>query len=92
MNRSFKRGLLSGVFGAIAFIAGVVYWVYRFTGRVPFPVRRTGEGEAVIALVPPSEVSAHCQQWCVELAPLQATALWLCEEARTMCRSLWGPR
>ena len=54
----------------IAFLAATVFWIYRATLRVPFPVRRAESDEVVIRLVDPDEVSSYWQPWRDELAPL----------------------
>ena len=70
MKQAFRRGLLAGVLGPLAFIAALIYWVYRATGRVPFPVRRLGHEEIALGLVPPSQVSVYWRPWRQELEPL----------------------
>ncbi|MBM3187250.1 MAG: hypothetical protein FJZ90_00830 [Chloroflexi bacterium] len=72
MSRSFARGVLTGALAPVAFVAGTVYWIYRFTRKVPFPVRRAQEGELVVGLVDPQEVPAYWQRWRAELEPLWA--------------------
>ena len=58
MSKAFRRGVLAGILAPIAFVAGTVYWVYRFTRKVPFPVRRVQEGEVAVRLVDPDAVPA----------------------------------
>jgi len=70
MRRSFSRGVFVGVLAPIAFVAGVVYWVYRYTQKVPFPTRRTDDGDLVLSLVEPEAVPGYWAQWREELAPL----------------------
>lgn len=70
MNRSFRRGMLLGTMGPLALIGGIVCWIYRHTGKVPFPIRRIDEGEVAIRLVDTDEVPAYWQQWQEELQPL----------------------
>ena len=70
MRRSFSRGVMVGALAPIAAIGGVVYWVYRTTQKVPFPTRRTADGEVVVSLVEPREVPGYWELWREELAPL----------------------
>ena len=62
-SRSFMRGLLVGILGPIAFVGAVVLWVYRFTGKVPFPVSKPAEGELLWKLVPPDQVPGLVDRW-----------------------------
>lgn len=70
MARAFKQGVLVGVFAPLAFLAGLVLWVYRYTGMVPFPTRRSEHGEVVIRLVDPGEVPKYWQGWRRDLEPV----------------------
>jgi len=70
MSRSFRRGIWTGIVGSAAFLAAVVGWIYRRTGKVPFPVSRPAEGELIIRLIPPDEVSTYWQRWKEELRPV----------------------
>jgi len=70
MNRPFVRGILAGILAPLLVLAGIVGWVYRQTGKVPFPVRREGEDEVVIGLVEPQDVPSYWEQWKAELQPL----------------------
>jgi len=62
-SKSFARGCLVGILGPLAFIAAIALWVYRFTGKVPFPVSKPAEGELLWKLVPPKEVPNIVDQW-----------------------------
>ncbi len=70
MRSSFRQGVCTGLVGALAFLGGVVYWIYRATGQVPFPVSRATPGELTIKLVAPEEVPLYGQRWKTELAPV----------------------
>jgi hypothetical protein len=83
MNRSFKQGVFVGILAPLAFLAGIVYWVFRFTGQIPFPVRRPVEGELAIKLVDPVEVPAYWQHWKKELEPILDKYRALIEECKT---------
>jgi hypothetical protein len=61
---------MAGVVGPVAFALGTIYWIYRFTRKVPFPVRRMSEGELVIGLVDAHDVPAHLRLWADEVEPL----------------------
>ncbi len=66
----FVKGVLLGLLGPIAFIAGVCYWIHRYTGRVPFPVSRPADGELIFQLVEPKEIPTHWARWQAGLQPL----------------------
>lgn len=70
MSRSFFKGLIVGLLGPLAFVAGLAYWTYRYTRKVPFPVGRPEEDAVTLKLVYPEEVPAHWQHWKAELQPL----------------------
>ena len=70
MTRAFRRGLFAGLIAPLAFVAALVFWIYRATLKVPFPVRRLEQSEVVIRLVDPDEVPAYWRPWRDELAPL----------------------
>jgi hypothetical protein len=78
MRRSFRQGICMGILGPLAFIVGLVWWIYRYTGKVPFPLNRRTAGEVTLKLVDPLEVPTYWQPWKEELAPLCAKfcALW----------------
>ncbi|MHB0857805.1 MAG: hypothetical protein ACYC5M_09565 [Anaerolineae bacterium] len=69
MHSSFKQGVLVGVIAPLAFLAGVVYWIYRFTNKVPFPVQRPAVGELTVRLIDVEEVPLYWQGWKRELEP-----------------------
>ncbi len=73
MHKSFRLGLFAGLVAPFVYLAGVVITIYRITGRVPFPVRRTDENEVAIRLVEPSEVHGFLDYWRSGLEPLLAT-------------------
>jgi len=62
MGSSFRRGFITGLLGPLAFLIALVTWIYRSTGKLPFPIKSEQEGELLVALVPPEEVQAHWQQ------------------------------
>jgi len=84
MRSSFRQGVFAGFLGALAFLGGVLYWIYRATGRVPFPVSRPAPGELLIKLVPPEEVPSYWQRWRTELAPMVERWRALIAEIKTL--------
>jgi hypothetical protein len=88
MRRSFKQGICVGIVAPLAFMGGIVWWIYRYTGKVPFPVARSAEGELTMKLVDPQEVPAYWEQWKQDLMPL-------CEKTCALGRELkaryWDP-
>lgn len=80
MNRSFIRGVLVGLLAPLAFLAALVLWVYRYTGMVPFPSRRSDEGEVAIRLMPPQAVPQQARAWREGLDPLISTICRIREE------------
>jgi hypothetical protein len=89
MDRSFRRGMFIGVLGPLAFLTGVVYWIYRYTHKVSFPVDRPAEGELTLKLIYPEEVPIHWQRWKAELEPAIAKCQELATEIRVTCQSLF---
>jgi hypothetical protein len=67
MNRSFMKGFVLGVIGPLAFIAAVVFWVHRFTRKVPFPITKPADGELLWKLVSPEEVPGLIDRWKKDL-------------------------
>jgi len=63
MNKSPLKGFVLGLLGPIFFIAAVVLWVRRFTGKVPFPVSKPSDGQLTWRLVPPEQVSSLVDRW-----------------------------
>ena len=61
---------MAGILAPLLVLAGIVGWIYRHTGKVPFPVRRAGEDEVVIGLIVPQDVPGYWEQWKTELQPL----------------------
>ena len=61
-----------GILGPLFFLSGVVLWVYRATRKVPFPLRKTEQGELVLGLIEPEQVPSYWLQWKEEFAPLVA--------------------
>ena len=90
MTRSFIKGMLIGILAPLAFVAAVVYWIYRHTAKVPFPTRRTADGELVVGLVEPGEVQTLWQRWTEELAPAFQRLRELGERASASYRSTMG--
>ncbi|MHB1294988.1 MAG: hypothetical protein ACYC4R_08305 [Anaerolineae bacterium] len=82
MFRSFKQGLFVGVLAPLAFLAGVVIWIYRFTNKVPFPVQRPAVGELTIRLIDVEEVPLYWQGWKRELEPAWLKIKALIEDVR----------
>ena len=70
MKRSMSSGVLAGLLAPVAFVAAFVYWIYRLTERVPFPIRRVEGQELTIGLVEPESVPGLWEQWTSELQPL----------------------
>jgi hypothetical protein len=87
MDKSFKSGILMGLVGPLAFLTGSVYWVYRYTRKVPFPIRRSGEGEIIVRLIEPSQVPAYWEVWKQELAPLGLALSDLCQTIQATGRA-----
>lgn len=90
MNRSFRQGVLVGLFAPLAFLAGVAYWIFRATRKVPFPVERSGEGALVIRLVEPEEAPIYWARWRAELAPMVSRLIAVIRELAAQCRSVFG--
>ena len=90
MNKAFRQGFMVGVLAPVAFIAGFVYSIYRFTRRVPFPVRRADEGEVVVRLVTPDEVPGYWAHWKTELQPLLSRLNRLADMVRAEHEHLGG--
>jgi hypothetical protein len=67
MNRSLMKGLVLGLLGPLAFIAATVFWVHRFTRKVPFPIAKPAEGELLWKLVAPEEVPGLVDRWKKDL-------------------------
>lgn len=82
MGSSFRRGFIAGLLGPLAFLVALVAWIYRSTGRLPFPVKSEHQGELVIALVPPEDLNTHWQVWRQELAPAVTKMRELVEDMR----------
>lgn len=82
MSRGFRRGVATGFLAPVAFVGGLIYWIYRFTSQVPFPMRRADEGEVVIKLVDPDEVPGHWQQWKEDMEPIISRVRHVLELAR----------
>ncbi len=60
---------MAGLLAPAALVVATVYWIYRATGKVPFPVRRNARDEIVLRLVEPDEVPDYWHPWKEELAP-----------------------
>lgn len=69
MNRPFRRGILAGVLAPLVFLAGVVFWVYQATGKIPCPAQRLEEGVSV-RLVKPAHALEYWERWQEELLPV----------------------
>lgn len=82
MRKSFRQGMFVGVLAPLAFLAGVVIWIYRFTNKVPFPVQRPAVGELTIRLIDVDEVPLYWQGWKRELEPARLKIQALIEEVK----------
>ncbi|MBN1402514.1 MAG: hypothetical protein JXA74_16865 [Anaerolineae bacterium] len=69
-RRPFRRGIITGLLAPLAFVAATLYWIYRATGKIPFPVRRAAKDELTIGLIEPGEVPGHWQPWRDEIEPI----------------------
>jgi hypothetical protein len=83
VNNSLKQTILAGMLAPIVFTAGVVFWIYQITKKVPFPVRRAGENELVIGLIEPEQVPAYWHGWVQELDPVLAKFRAIRDELRS---------
>ena len=83
MSRGFRRGIAVGFLAPVAFVGGLVYWVYRFTSQVPFPTRRSDDGEVVVKLVDLDQVPRYWQQWKEGLEPIISRVHQVVETAKT---------
>ena len=70
MNKSFGRGVLAGILAPLAFLAGVIFWIYQATGKVPCPAQRLEEEGVSIRLVKPDRVPEYWEAWQEELTPV----------------------
>ncbi|MFP3896227.1 MAG: hypothetical protein ACLFV5_05240 [Anaerolineales bacterium] len=70
MNRSFRRGLLAGILAPLFFLAGIAFWVYQATGKIPCPTQRLEEGGISLRLVEPNRVLGYWEKWQEELLPV----------------------
>ncbi len=84
MGSSFRRGFLTGLLGPLAFLVALVAWIYRSTGRLPFPIKSANEGELIVALVPPDEAKTRWQAWRQEMAPALTKMRELAVDVRDM--------
>ena len=82
MNKSFRRGVLAGILAPLAFLAGVVLWIYKATGKVPCPAQRLEEEGVSVRLVAPDRVFEHWEEWQAELAPVFDRICILLETAK----------
>jgi len=83
MDKPFRKGLVVGLLGPLAFAAGVLYWVYRSTHKIPFPISAPAEGQLVISLVEPSEVSSYWQPWRQSLCDVRNRFVSLAREIKS---------
>ena len=90
MGRAFRQGVAVGILGPLVFLAAVVAWINRYTGRIPFPVNRPAEGEVAIKLVDPEQVPTLWQQWKAELEPAMAKLCALGEELKAKGLAVLG--
>lgn len=82
MDKPFRRGLVVGLLGPLAFAVGVLYWVYRSTKKIPFPVSSPADGELVIGLVEPSEVPTYWGPWRQSLSEVREKFVSLAQELK----------
>ncbi|MEA3406530.1 MAG: hypothetical protein U9R48_00430 [Chloroflexota bacterium] len=70
MNKPFRRGVLAGILAPLAFLAGIVFWIYKATGKIPCPTQRLEEDGVAIRLVKPDRVAEYWDAWQEELRPI----------------------
>ena len=70
MKKAFRQGVLAGILAPLFFLAAMVYWVYRYTQRIPVPVRHKEFDEIGLRLVEPDEVQSYWAPWRTEVEPL----------------------
>lgn len=70
MNRPFRRGVLAGVLAPLFFLAGIVFWVYQATGKIPCPAQRLEEEGVTLRLVEPHHALEYWGEWQEELLPV----------------------
>jgi len=70
MKKAFRQGVVAGLLAPLFFLAALVYSVYRFTQRIPVPVRHENVDEIGLRLVEPEEVQSYWSPWRAEIEPL----------------------
>lgn len=83
MDKPFRKGLTIGLLGPLAFAVGVIYWVYRATKKIPFPVSTPADGQLVIGLVEPSEVSSYWAPWRQSMSQVHERFVSLAQELKS---------
>lgn len=71
MNKSFIKGVLTGILVPFMFLCAIVYWVHKLTGKVPLPIDRPAKGQLTWGLVTVEDVPAYWERWEPVLAPLR---------------------
>lgn len=91
MNKSFIRGVVTGILVPFMFIGAAVYWVHKLTDKVPFPIDRPAEGQLTWGLVPAEEVPEHWERWEPVVEPLRKRVFSRIARARaTVLRLIAG--
>lgn len=88
----FRNGLVAGLAWPLLVILGVAAAVYRLTGMVPFPVRRSSQGELGIKLIDPNHIALYWRQWQAELDPLLERVRELIDQIRNVRGDRWLER
>ena len=82
MDKPFRRGLTVGLLGPLAFVVGLLYWVYRSTKKIPFPVSTPADGQLTIGLIEPSEVSTYWGPWRQSLGEVREKFVEVAKEIK----------
>jgi hypothetical protein len=72
VNKSFIKGVFTGLLVPLMFLGAAIYWVHKLTSKVPFPIDRPAEGQLTWGLVPVEEVPEHWERWEPVVAPLRS--------------------
>jgi hypothetical protein len=83
MDKTYRRGLMVGLLGPLVFAGGILYWVYRYTHKIPFPVSSPAQGELVIGLVEPSEAPGSWAPWRQALLQVRDRFVALADEHKS---------
>ncbi len=82
MNRPFRRGMLAGILAPLFFLAGIAFWVYQATGKIPCPAQRLEEEGVAVRLVKPDRALGYWEKWQEELLPVLDRLCILIEAVR----------